>query len=221
MTEYLQHNRIRLALHTLRPGDGTPLLLLHGLGEQSPAVVPGELAAWPGPIHALDFTGHGASQIPVGGGYTCELLMADADTALLHLKSATVVGRGLGGYIAMLLAGARPEAMRGAIVLDGPGLAGGGTHAKNPYIPVVDASQMAPPDPFALADLATDARPPSYATNFAMLADMRSDLVHPISVCSFEQPEWLVGVMSALNLEKVTLQEALQRYIVQETATAP
>lgn len=220
MTEYLQHNRIKLALHTLRPGDGTPLLLLHGLGERSPDAVPGEFAGWPGPIHALDFTGHGASQIPVGGGYTCELLMADADTALLRLKSATVVGRGVGGYIAMLLAGARPEAMRGAIVLDGPGLAGGGTHAKNPYIPVVDTAQMAPPDPFALADLATDARPPSYAANFAMLADMRSDLVHPISVCAFEQPEWLAGVMSALNLEKVTLQEALQRYIAQETATA-
>lgn len=220
MTEYLQHNRIKLALHTLRPGDGTPLLLLHGLGERSPDSVPSEFAGWSGPIHALDFTGHGASQVPVGGGYTCELLMADADTALLHLRRATVAGRGLGGYIAMLLAGARPEAMRGAIVLDGPGLAGGGTHAKNPYIPVVDTAQMAPPDPYALADLATDARPPSYAVNFAMLADMRSELVHPISVCAFEQPEWLAGVMSALNLEKLTLQEALQRYIAQETSTA-
>jgi hypothetical protein len=39
-------------------------------------------------------------------------------------------------------------------------------------------------------------------------------------VCAFEQPEWLAGVMSALSLEKVTLQEALQRYIAQETARA-
>src|SRR5690606_791559 len=147
MIEFLQHNRIKLALHTLRAGQGTPLLLLHGLGERSPDTVPAEYAMWPGPIHALDFTGHGQSQVPRGGGYTCELLMADAEAALAHLKTATVVGRGLGGYVALLLAGARPETMRGAILIDGPGLAGGGTQAKNPYIPVVDASQLAPPDP--------------------------------------------------------------------------
>lgn len=220
MTEYLQHNRIKLALHRLRDGTGAPLLLLHGLGERSPSALSDCYAAWPGPVYALDFTGHGRSQVPTGGGYTCELLMADADTALRHLGSATVVGRGLGGYVALLLAGARPEAVHGAILLDGPGLAGGGTHAKSPYIPVVDTSQLTPPDPFALADLSTDARPPSYAANFAMLANMRSALSHPISVCTCEQPEWLATVMSTLALEKATLQDALQRYMAQETTTA-
>ena len=37
---HLTHNKIRLALHEVRPGSGRPLLLLHGLGEQSPASVP-------------------------------------------------------------------------------------------------------------------------------------------------------------------------------------
>ncbi len=221
MIEYLQHNRIKLALHTLRQGSGTPLLLLHGLAEHSPASLPAEYASWPGPVYALDFTGHGNSQVPRGGGYTCELLMADADIALRHLQRATIVGRGLGGYIALLLAGARPGAVRGAILLDGPGLAGGGTHSKNPYIPVVDTSQLAPPDPFAIADLATDARPPSYASSFALLADVRSDLDHPIAVCTCEQPEWLTGVISALSLEKTTLSEALQHYAAQETPASP
>ena len=55
-------------------GTGRPLLLLHGLGERSPTAVPDHLAAWPGPVWALDFTGHGASSVPRGGGYTAEML---------------------------------------------------------------------------------------------------------------------------------------------------
>ena len=78
----LRHGRIGLALHQLRPGAGRPLLLLHGLGEQSPTEVPAASAAWPGPVCALDFTGHGCSDAPRGGGYTAEILMGDVDAAL-------------------------------------------------------------------------------------------------------------------------------------------
>jgi pimeloyl-ACP methyl ester carboxylesterase len=129
--ERLHHSKVELALHTLREGEGRALLLLHGLGERTPAAAPPELAAWLGPIYGLDFTGHGQSTIPRGGGYTCEILMGDADTALRHLKQATLVGRGLGAYVALLLAGARPAEVRGAILRDGLGLAGGG-HAHDP-----------------------------------------------------------------------------------------
>src|SRR4051794_5598930 len=107
-TVWLRHNRIQLALHQLQGGSGVPLLLLHGLGEQTSSDIPAELRSWRGPIWGLDFTGHGRSTVPVGGGYTCELLMADADVALAHLGEATIHGRGLGGYVAVLLAGARP-----------------------------------------------------------------------------------------------------------------
>ena len=58
---HCRHGRIGLALHQLRPGPGRPLLLLHGLGEQSPTEVPAASAGWPGPVCALDFTGHGGS----------------------------------------------------------------------------------------------------------------------------------------------------------------
>lgn len=212
MTEYLRHNRVRLALHQLKEGAGQALLLLHGLGERSPASLPPEYADWPGPVHALDFTGHGASDVPRGGGYNCELLMADADIALARLGTATVVGRGLGAYVGLLLAGGRPALVRGMILRDGPGLAGGGTSAKSPYIPVVDAAQPAPPDPYAIADLSTDARPPTYATHYAMLAMQRSDLERPISVCTCETPDWLAAVSNLLSLEKMPLAEALQDY---------
>src|SRR5256885_13868548 len=163
MPEYLMHNRVRLALHALTGGEGRPLLLLHGLGERSPERVRNELAAWPGSVYALDFPGHGASSVPKGGGYTCELLVADADAALARLGEATLVGRGLGAYVALLLAGGRPEQVRGAILRDGPGLAGGGSSSSSSFIPYVDVSQPAPPDPFALTELAIDVRPPDYA----------------------------------------------------------
>ena len=74
MVTWLQHNRIRLALHELRPGTGTPLLLLHGLGESTPTTAPAITDGWAGPVYGLDFTGHGQSTIPVGGGYTAEVL---------------------------------------------------------------------------------------------------------------------------------------------------
>ena len=63
----LRHARAELALHELRAKAGRPLLLLHGLAERSPAVLPPHLSEWPGPVFALDFVGHGASTIRGGG----------------------------------------------------------------------------------------------------------------------------------------------------------
>lgn len=209
---HLQHNRIRLALHTLREGPGRTLLMLHGLGERSPKQLPYELLDWPGPVYALDFTGHGESTIPTGGGYTCELLMADADCALLHLGNASVLGRGLGGYVAMLIAGSRPERVRGAIICDGPGLAGGGSASNSPFIPFVDPQQSAPPDPYALVELATDIRPRDYASVFARQSAQFSGLSQPVSVVARERPAWLAAVMSELDIEPCSLSQALRRY---------
>ena len=60
--------------------------------------------------------------------------MADADAALARLGRATLLGRGLGAYVALLLAGARPKPVRGAILCDGPGLAGGGSRPGSPTV---------------------------------------------------------------------------------------
>ena len=97
----LRHGKVELALHHLRDATATggrPLLVLHGLGESAPRSAPRWTDGWPGPVAALDFTGHGASTIPRGGGYTAELLLGDADAALNSLtggdptRSITVVG---------------------------------------------------------------------------------------------------------------------------------
>jgi len=208
----LSHNKISLALHTLRESDGTPLLLLHGLGERSPSALPDWLTPWSGPVHALDFTGHGDSTVPTGGGYTCEVLMADADIALATIGPATVLGRGLGAWIALLVAGARPAAVLGAILADGPGLAGAGPEPGSPFIYPPSAMPTGAPDRLAMAELSRDVRPPDYATSFARQATHLAELATPITVSAFTRPPWLVAVVAEPGVQELPLDEALAFY---------
>ena len=212
----LHHGKIALALHRLGDGsgdgDGRPLLLLHGLAERAPDEVPAGLRAWPGPVWALDFTGHGESTLPTGGGYYPEYLMADADAALGHLDEATLHGRGLGAYVALQLAGARATSVKGAILDDGPGLAGGGPTPSTGHVPDVDPARPAPPDPWALVELAVDVRPPDYATTFARQAVQRSGLATPLAVVSVARPPWLSAVADEPGVADVSLDRALERY---------
>jgi len=211
----LRHNRVDLALHSLQSGSGRPLLLLHGLGEQSPSSVPVWASGWTGPVFALDFIGHGQSTVPTGGGYTCEVLMGDADTALLEIGEATVLGRGLGAWIALLIAGARPKLVRGAILADGPGLAGGGPAPGSPYVIRFAGGPDGPgpaPDQLALAELSRDVRPPDYATSFARQATHLSGLATPITVVAVSRPPWLAAVADEPGVQEATLEDALAFY---------
>lgn len=212
-TVRLRHNKIELALHHLGDGGTShPLLLLHGLGERSPATIPPQAANWPGPVWALDFTGHGDSTVPLGGGYTAEVLMGDADAALGHLGTATILGRGLGAYVALLIAGARPEIVRGAVLTDGPGLFGGPSGPTSPQLVTVPVGVTGPPDPFAMAELSRDVRPSDYAATFARSAADRSDLDPPIAVAAIGRPPWLQAAVDALVLEPTTVEDALAGY---------
>jgi len=121
----LRHGRIELALHRFAEGEGTPLLLLHGLGSGA-ASLRATQPRWRGPMHALDFSGHGQSGWLRGGAYHPEMLAADADAALAELGSAVLCGWGLGAWVALLLAGARPALVPAALLLSGEGLEGGG-----------------------------------------------------------------------------------------------
>jgi pimeloyl-ACP methyl ester carboxylesterase len=210
-TEFLTHYRIQLALHRLRDGEGRPLLLLHGLGEKSPTAVPTWAAEWPGPVVALDFTGHGASSVPAGGGYSAEILLGDADIALAHLGEATVVGRGIGGYVALMLAGARPTAVRGAILCDGPGLWGGASGPTSSSFTVLPDDRTVP-DPYALLELSRDLRPRDYAALFARLALEHSGLDEPITVTTIVRPPWLEAVVGEVGVAEGTLGQALATY---------
>lgn len=212
-TVRLAHGKVELALHRLRDRDGSrPLLVLHGLGEASPATVPSALDSWPGPIWALDLTGHGESSVPRGGGYTAEVLMGDADQALAHLGEATVYGRGLGAYVALLIAGGRPALVRGAILDDGPGLAGGGpTPPSAALIRLDDAVEVAP-DPWALVEMSQDVRPPDYAVGFARQASQFGTLDPCISVAALVRPPWLTAVVDEYGTVTEPVSDALRRY---------
>jgi pimeloyl-ACP methyl ester carboxylesterase len=224
-TEFLTHNKIRLALHHLRtPAEASdpqlrPLLLLHGLGERSPDRVPEWAAAWPGPIAALDFTGHGESTVPRGGGYSSEMLLADADAALAALaedgtrEGITVLGRGLGAYIGLQLAGARASQVHGTILCDGPGLAGGPTEPTSMSFFAL-GNDGRPPDPYALVELGRDLRPPDYATSFVRLAVTGSRLDQPITVCAVFRPAWLEATVGEHGVAESTLAEALHAYAI-------
>jgi pimeloyl-ACP methyl ester carboxylesterase len=208
----VRHNRIDLALHHLRTArdDTAPsLLVLHGLGEASPTTAPDWSEPWPGAVWALDFTGHGESAVPLGGGYSAELLMGDADAALSVIGPSAVVGFGLGAYVALLIAGGRPKLVRGAVLLDGPGLAGGSTHPTSStvfHLPPETLTGTAP-DPWALLEMAQDLRPPDYAATFARLALQQSGLDEPILVCVRARAMWVdaikdePGVVSGIDLD--------------------
>ena len=216
----VRHNKVDLALHHLRDAiDETarPLLMLHGLGEHTPAAPPPWVTSWRGAIVGLDFTGHGDSTIPSGGGYTAELLLGDADAALAALAEQspdgmiTVFGRGLGAYIGLQLAGARASQVNGAVMLDGPGLAGGPTGPTSQSFFSLPPSNTTP-DPYALVELGRDLRPPDYVRSFVQLAIAGSELEEPVAVCAVFRPEWLAAVADERGVMDVTLAEALEAF---------
>jgi len=164
------HGRLSLALHELHPGTGAPLLLLHELGGSSAAW--GDAArVWPGPAFALDFAGHGASDRRAGGAYTPELLAADADAALAAIGPCRIAGAGIGAYVALLLAGARPDDVPAALLLPGLGLDGGGAVPNFPHpAPIAPGpSALDGADPM-LFGCSIDPRPTDYACAFGMAA---------------------------------------------------
>lgn len=209
----LRHNRIELALHELRSatGDGRPLLLLHGLGERTPNAVPTDLESWSGAIWGLDFTGHGESTIPIGGGYSAEILLGDVDAAINELGTVTLVGRGLGGYIALLAAGARVDAVHGAIITDGPGITGGTYESSVPQVARL-MNQGDNPDPYALHELSRDVRAADYALDFVQFSTARSPLPEPINVSATYRPTWLEAVAAAPGVASLPISDALDLY---------
>jgi pimeloyl-ACP methyl ester carboxylesterase len=162
-------------------------------------------------VWGLDFTGHGASAVPAGGGYTAEILMADADIALAFLGEATLAGWGVGAYVGLLIAGARPSLVKGLAMGDGKGIEGGGPQGGTLLTrPAFDRG--GPPDPFALEELANDARPPKYAELYARQAVQLSGVEEPIAVAARARPPWLAGVLGYPGVVESTVPEALERF---------
>jgi pimeloyl-ACP methyl ester carboxylesterase len=140
--------------------------------------------------------------------------MADVDTALRTCGPSTLLGRGLGAYVALLAAGARADLVRGAILADGPGLVGGGTRPLSPNILCLDDAGPDPatPDPYAAAELSRDVRPGDYAATWARHAIEYSDLPAPIAVTTIVRPTWIEAILDEPGVVSCSLPEALDRY---------
>lgn len=149
----LQHGRVPLHLHALVEREGQALLLLHGLYDSAATWGP-EVEAWSGSVYALDFSGHGLSGAALGGAYTPEILAGDADMALEAVGPACIAGVGVGAYVALLLAGGRPDQVAAALLAPGRGLAGAGA------IPDFDAPFDGAPDPQPHSELGGRPRQP-------------------------------------------------------------
>ncbi len=175
----LLHGRVSVELHEVRSQRGPTLLLLHALRGSSDDW-DAEPRTWPGTVYALDFAGHGRSKWIGGGSYYAELFAADADVALSHIGPARVVGAGLGAYVALLLAGARPDQVPAALLLPGAGLEGG---SPLPDFDATGAAESTFPDEAEvraradgsnadprLAIVENDVRPTDYAHAFAATA---------------------------------------------------
>jgi pimeloyl-ACP methyl ester carboxylesterase len=123
-----------------------------------------------------------------------------------------VVGRGLGAYIALMLAGARPALVRGAVLCDGSGLAGGAISPTSQNFVLLAARDL-PPDPYALSELSSDLRPPDYATLFVRLAVEGSGLEEPLTVAAVVRPPWLAAVADEIGVSTATsIADALAFY---------
>lgn len=205
----LKHGHITLELHRLRSGSGLPLLLLHQLRGSSADW--GQVTGWRGDVYALDFSGHGASDRLAGGGYYPEMLAGDADAALAHLERAAIAGAGLGAYVALMLAGARPASVPAALLLAGAGLAGAGPvpeyEAPFPPIDAIAAARADGFDPF-VEMLEYFVRPREYACDLAAAAK-RILLAEDGS----ERPPWWAALRACSNVEAVpvALGQALAR----------
>lgn len=168
----LKHGSRSIALHELHPGRGSALLLLHALyGSSEDWQQAGDaeaLASWVGPVFALDFRGHGASDWIRGGWYNAEGCVADADLALAHIGTTAIAGTGLGAYVALLLAGTRAGEIPAALLLDGVGLAGGGAAPDftNPREPWSGSRKLEPGIDPMLCCLEREVRPVDYAQAF-------------------------------------------------------
>ncbi|MFI5397256.1 MAG: alpha/beta fold hydrolase [Candidatus Binatia bacterium] len=199
----IQHARISLELHELTQRDGPALLLLHALFRSSADW--GELPrSWPGPVYALDFCGHGDSDRLAAAGYTPELLAGDADCALARIGCAALAGSGLGAYVALLLAGARPDLVPAALLLPGAGLSGGGAQPdfdapRAGFIDFANAAQRTGSYDPMVAALGQDIRPVDYVEPFARNA-RRLFLTED----SVEQPPWWQAARRSPNAEAVS-----------------
>jgi esterase len=129
-----------MRLQALEAGDGSPLVLLHGLfGSARNWGAVQKALAGEYRVVALDLRNHGASPHAPGMSYAAQAADVAETLTALGIESAVVLGHSMGGKAAMMLALTRPELVERLIIAD---------IAPRPYPPalraVVAAMQAVP-----------------------------------------------------------------------------
>ncbi|MFZ1023707.1 MAG: alpha/beta hydrolase [Thermoplasmata archaeon] len=109
------HTPSPIPLNTRISGQGSPVILIHGVGE--------DLTVWDGvqPLLApdtrsiaVDLRGHGGTASPTGSTFSFAEIQDDLTALYTHheLSNAHVVGLGAGGFVALRLALEQPDRVR-------------------------------------------------------------------------------------------------------------
>jgi hypothetical protein len=98
------------------------------------------------------------------------------------------------------------------MLLDGPGADARSSGPGSSIPPPVDELAVAPPDPFALADLSRDIRTPDYAAIWVRMALLAATVPNPVAVCTVNRPEWLHAVVDEPGVLDVRVDQALAIY---------
>jgi pimeloyl-ACP methyl ester carboxylesterase len=129
------------ALEWGTPGEGIPTVLLHGYLDHA--------GSWSrvaerleGHVVAPDLRGHGHSaRCGRGESYHFAEYVADLDALVLALGGRIcLVGHSLGGTIASVWAGARPDRVERLVLVDGIGLHDSGARARERMVEFLDGS---------------------------------------------------------------------------------
>lgn len=106
------------------PGSGTPLVLLHGMGDTSRRWVPHAKALQGRNIYSPDIMGEvGRSNQSVGFSSAADYgIWLDETLAALDVERAHIIGMSLGGYVALELATLNPERVESLVLFDPLGI---------------------------------------------------------------------------------------------------
>ncbi len=122
-----------LAYQKAGPGEGTPLILIHGFGGDSSSWMfnVGELAA-ARPVYTLDLPGHGASSKDLGAD-PFETLVSSVLGFMdeVRIERAHLLGHSMGAAVAMAAAVETPQRVASLTIVDAAGLSDvldGGTY---------------------------------------------------------------------------------------------
>jgi pimeloyl-ACP methyl ester carboxylesterase len=184
-------------------GDGTPLVLIHGLGsrgEDWSGMIPG-LAAAGFHVYAPDLLGYGRSSKPdIDYSISSEEKMVVDFMHAVHLDRADVGGWSMGGWIALKLTLDHPALVQRLVVYDAAGIY---------FPPTFNAGLFTPTDSVGVARLTAMLTPhpkplPAFASQAAVRRLQANAWVIERSVVSMEAGKDLLD-FRLHNIEKPTL----------------